>query len=242
MRSKIVKYDNIKNEQFNIINFNNNGNLECLLVHSFQNELTNDYLVVGKFNGDVASILKDGNVYKEIFKKVVLKYKNERESIFVDNSDKYYEIALINNFLFTKEGYDLVTHKFLFTDNEIIKTVEIEQQNINNIQYFKNNYYFLENSKYCFQLFDIYEKYYTLRKEEFERISLNNIFSYVSSNLKKVSNLVLLAKSLNVEDNEINSFYSDFELLNVLSKFINDINALMIKRQKSNAKIKIYKK
>ena len=140
MKSKIVNYNNIRNEQFNIVNFNNNGNLEYLLVHSFENDLGNDYFVIGKFNGDVASILKDGNVYKEVIKKIILKYKSERENILENNSDKYYEISLIHNFLFTKEGYDLVTHKFLFTNNEVIKTVEIEQQNINNVKYFKNNY------------------------------------------------------------------------------------------------------
>lgn len=236
MKSKIVNYNNIRNEQFNIVNFNNNGNLEYLLVHSFENDLENDYFVIGKFNGDVASILKDGNVYKEVIKKIILKYKSERESILENNSDKYYEISLIHNFLFTKEGYDLVTHKFLFTNNEIIKTVEIEQQNINNVKYFKNNYYSLECDVESFQLFDIYEKYYTLRKEEFERISLDNIFAYVRSNLKKVSNLVFLAKSLNVENSEINNFYSDFELLNIMSKYINDINALMLKRKRNEKK------
>lgn len=236
MMSKIVKYENIRNEQFNIVNFNNNGKLEYLLVHSFENDLGNDYFVIGKFNGDVASILKDGNVYKEVIKKIILKYKSERENILENNSDKYYEISLIHNFLFTKEGYDLVTHKFLFTNNEVIKTVEIEQQNINNVKYFKNNYYSIDNIKNVFEQFDVFEKYYTLRKEEFEKISLDNIFSYVRSNLKKVTNLVFLAKSLNIENSEINNFYSDFELLNIMSKYINDINALMLKRKRNEKK------
>ena len=234
--SETVKYENVKNEKFSIINFNNKGNLEYLLVHSFENEVGNDYFVIGKFNGDVASILKDGNVYKEVIKKIILKYKSERESILEDNSNKYYEISLIHNFLFTKEGYDLVTHKFLFTNNEVIKTVEIEQQNINNVKYFKNNYYSIDNIKNVFEQFDVFEKYYTLRKEEFEKISLDNIFSYVRSNLKKLTNLVFLAKSLNIENSEINNFYSDFELLNIMSKYINDINALMLKRKRNEKK------
>ena len=193
INNNVINYKNVYSEEYNIISFNNNGKLEYLLVHEFDNNLGHNYLVIGKFTQNIQNIKVDGVIYKNTIKRVIEKYKYNYKELLKNNTYKYYEVAFLKNILFTKEGYDLITHKFLFTNNEIIRTIKIEQNNVDGINYYTNKYYSLEDEQNdSFKEFDYYEKFYTLRKEEYENLEINNIFNYVKANYYKIKNIVLL--------------------------------------------------
>lgn len=230
--TNVVKYENVTNEAYNIITFNNKRNLEYMLVHDFDNEFGKNYLVIGKFTKDITTISKDGAVYREIIKKVISKYKDDKQELFKCNSDKYYEATIIQNFLFTKEGYDLVTHKFLFTNGEILRTIKIDQQDFDNTKYYANAYHYVNsNVDDVFMPFDYYEKYYTLRQEEFQNLDINNIFAYTRANFAKIKNVIEMSSVLNPEFREINGSANDLETLGIMIGTIEAINTLREKRK-----------
>lgn len=229
---KVVKYDNVKNENFSIFNFNNNGKMEYMLIHDFDTEYGKDYLVIGKFVGDMTDISKNAAVYKEIIKSVITKYKDNKEEIIKYNGDKYYEANIIQNFLFTKEGYDLISHKFLFTNGEILKTIVVEQQEYNGQMYYSNEYHSIsDDKKEDFMPFDYYEKYYTLRQEEFQNLDINNIFAYTRANFYKIKNVMAASEVLHSSFREIKGSINDLEALNIMVEAIEAINTLNEKQR-----------
>ena len=241
--NKIIKYENVRNENYRMINFHKNGTIEHMLVHEFETDNGKDYLVVGKSTASIPNIVKEGTGWSNIIAKVVSIYQNNSEMVLNSNETTYYDVANIPNFYLTKEGYDLITHKFLFTNNEIIRTVSVDRQQRGNEMCYMNEYKLLDGSEIeYFRTFDFYEKVYTLRDYEFQNLDIANLSSYVSANFNKCKKVIALAVQDGVLFRQaMEEFFSSGDNLEILNQMvvaieaINTINAIR-ERNKNKGK------
>ncbi len=238
MNDNIIKYENIRNENYQMINFHKNGTLEHMLVHKFETDKGKDYLVVGKSTASIPNIVKEGTGWSNIIARVVSMYKDNSEMVLNSNETTYYDVANIPNFYLTKEGYDLITHKFLFTNNEIIRTVSVDRQQRGNELCFMNEYKLLDGSEIeYFRTFDFYEKVYTLRDYEFQNLSITNLSSYISANFNKCKKVIALAVQEGVLSSEVmEEFFSSSDNLEILQAMVVAIDAINTIREKNKGK------
>lgn len=238
MNDNVIKYENIRNENYQMINFHKNGTIEHMLVHEFETDKGKDYLVVGKSTASIPNIVKEGTGWSNIIARVVSMYKNNPEIVLNSNETTYYDVANIPNFYLTKEGYDLITHKFLFTNNEIIRTVSVDRQQRGNAMCFMNEYKLLDGSEIeYFRTFDFYEKVYTLRDYEFQNLSITNLSSYISANFNKCKKVIALAVQEGVLSSEVmEEFFSSSDNLEILQAMVVAIEAINTIREKNKGK------
>lgn len=238
MNDNIIKYENVRNENYQMINFHKNGTIEHLLVHEFETDNGKDYLVVGKSTASIPEIVKEGTGWSNIVARAVSVYKNSPENVLKNNESTYYEVGNIPNFYFTKEGYDLVTHKYSFTNNEIIRTVSVDRQQRGNEMCYMNEYRFLDGNEFeYFRTFDFYEKIYTLRDYEFQNLSIANISAYISANFDKCKRVIALAVQEGVLPREVmEEFFSSSDNLEILNGMVVAIEAINTIRERNKNK------
>lgn len=219
----IIKYENVKNEDYKIISFNKSGNPEYFFVHDFENEQGHDYLVVGKYIGKISDLVKRGTVIQATTSVVTNLYKDDPNGLRKYNR---YDAANFSDVLFTKEGYDLVTHKFLFTDGNIIRTVKIDQNDYRNTTYYGNKYSSVstENDE-LFKPFSYYETKYMFRQEEHENLSFNNFMDYTYANLKKVKSIIS-SSELRDRVDQLTISANEIETMTILVEAIDAFNTL----------------
>lgn len=180
--NEIIKYENVKNEHYYMINLHRNNDIEILLINEFETDKGNDYIVVGKSTAGIANKNKEEATWCNLISEAVSAYKTD-STVLDNNEDTYKKVANIPYFYPTKEGYDLITHKFLNTNNEIIRTVGLVKSGDSS---YKDYTVLKYNNEYAFMSFDDYDKIYLLHPEEFEKMNLQNMVSFVRANLNKV--------------------------------------------------------
>lgn len=182
----VIKYENVRNENYKLVSFNKNGTIEHLLIHEFETDRGRDYLVVGKSMAGISSINKEGATWCNLVSEVVSIYKTDSTTL-ENNDETYQKVENIPYFYFTKEGYDLITHRFLYTNNTINKTIGLVSAG--NMAY--KDYQVLKyNSEYAFISFNDYESRYILRPEELENIDFGNMMIFIKANLNKVKKYI----------------------------------------------------
>ncbi len=186
MDNDIIKYENVRNEKYYTINLNKNNNIEILLVHEFETDKGKDYIVVGQLKVGISDVNKEGATWCNIISEAVSAYKND-SSVLENNEDTYQNVFNIPHFYLTKEGYDLITHKFLNTNNEIIRTVGLVTAG--NLSY-KDYTVLKHGNEYAFMGFDDYDKLYIMRPEELENMAFQDMVSFVKINLNKVKRFI----------------------------------------------------
>lgn len=224
---RIIKYENVRNEKYQIVNFHKNGTIEHLLINEFETAAGKDYIVVGKLTSSIPAITKEGTGWTQIVDNVVSRYKTQADSLRKKNDDSYSEVANIPNFFLTKEGYDLITHKFLFTNKEIIRTVCADQKGYN---CFDNEF---EN----FRSLDFYEKVYTLRDYEFQNLDISNLMEYTNANFNKCKRVIELAVREGVLPMDVvQEFFSSSDNFQILNSIVMTIEAINTIREKNKNK------
>lgn len=183
---EIIKYENVRNENYQMINLHRNNDIEILLVHEFETDKGKDYIVVGKSTAGIANTTKEGATWCNLISEVVSTYKNIG-TVSVDNEKIYNKVENIPNFYFTKEGYDLITNRHSYTNNEIIRTVGLVSAGNSSYKDYTILKYGIE---YAFMLFDDLEKIYILRPEDLKKMNFLNIMSFVGANLNKVKKFI----------------------------------------------------
>lgn len=215
-----VKYENVFNEEYKIINFNQNQNVEYLLVHDFVNDAGPQYIVVGKFIGVATEIKKNSVMTNYLIKNITEEYKNQEKFRNIMICNNYEQLSFLHNFLFTKEGYDLVTHKFLFTNGDISRTIKIEQIR----PYYGNQYSpIIEENNNLFFEFDFLENNHWLNEDEFANLPLNNIIAYVNSNFIKVKNIIENNRSL---QNRVDELIENANRIEKIQIYIGALDAI----------------
>lgn len=186
MNDNIIKYENVKNESYHMINFHKNNDIEILLVHEFETDKGKDYIVVGKSEAGLPNATKEGATWCNLISEVVSMYKTD-STVLENNVDTYQKVENIPYFYFTKEGYDLITHRFLYTNNEIIRTVGLVSAG--GLSY--KDYQVLKyNAGYEFMVFNDYEEQYILRSEELDNMNFFNMILFIKANLNKVKKYI----------------------------------------------------
>lgn len=234
---KIIKYENVRNENYQMINLHKNNDIEILLVHEFETDKGKDYIVVGKSIAGIAETNKEGATWCNIISEVVSAYKNDTD-VLENNFDTYQKVENIPYFFLTKEGYDLITHRFLYTNNEIIRTIGLVSAG--NLAY--KDYQILKyDSKYAFMSFNDYENSYILRPEEFENMNFFNMISFVKANLNKVKEFISSNDIYSDYVRNISFNYAGFSIptdgLKFLKSAVNTIDTYNL-IQKDNTNIK----
>ncbi|MCI9435446.1 MAG: hypothetical protein HFI86_09315 [Bacilli bacterium] len=182
MDNRIIKYENVRNEKYYMINLHRNNDIDILLIHEFETDKGNDYIVVGESKAGITNVTRESATWCNLISEAVSAYKTDT-TVLDNNEDTYKKVANIPRFYPTKEGYDLITHKFLNTNNEIIRTVGLVKSGDSS---YKDYTVLKYNNEYAFMSFDDYDKIYLLHPEEFEKMNLQNMVSFVKANLNKV--------------------------------------------------------
>lgn len=187
--SSSLKYINISEEDINQVCFNSGGCKEFVIVHEFTKNDVRDYVVLGKLK-DMPNVLS-GVEYVEWLvniRKLIKNYKT-RDTPNNFNFDKFLKSNITSNILFTKEGYDLITNKFKYLNNELDRTVKfktscregrllyeppadanvLSNRNFHGIEYLQNHYFFT--------------------KEQVKKIERINFIKYVKANFNKINNI-----------------------------------------------------
>lgn len=194
MDNRIIKYENVRNEKYYMINLHRNNDIDILLIHEFETDKGNDYIVVGESKAGITNVTRESATWCNLISETVSAYKTS--AILDNNEDTYQKVVNIPSFYLTKEGYDLVTHKFLFTNNEIIRTVGLVTAGNSSYKDYEVLKY---DNKYAFMSFDDYDKIYILRPEELENMSIQSMVLLVKNNLNKVKRFI-----------SFNNNYSDY--------------------------------
>lgn len=196
--NRVIKYENVRNESYQMINLSKNGVLETLLVHEFETDRGKDYLVVGQSKAGIHNINKEGIGWCNIISNVVSAYKNSPKTVLESNESTYYNVANIPNFYFTEEGFDLVSHKYVFT-KDIIRTVYLDK-NVNSVY---NNYgSFDGNPDTKFMSFEYLEKNYTIKLEEYSKFDLETFVKYARANFIHLRNVYFSSPYKNEENDK----------------------------------------
>ncbi len=208
---KII-YKNHENYDVNGYKYNHQNEKGIIIVYEFTINSEEKEIVLGKYNGNAPYELS-GITYVQWLVSVLNLINEDKLSSSVK---KYYYNQFINNKFtklieFTKEGYDLITNKYKYLDDELLLSVTINKPiklriaNINKLD------------KQCFYKYDYLDKYYFFNKEEINKIDDKKLIDYIKSNLKKVNNYIK-------ENNDLYESFikckTSYEKIDLLKKYL----------------------
>ncbi len=99
------------------------------------------------------------------------------------------------NVIFTKEGYDLITNKFLYTNNELERTVHLKIIKKNNRLYYeKNNDINSLSNLYFYNINELDARYF-FTKTQLNKLNTDDFIKYVSNNVNKINKIALYDKN-----------------------------------------------
>lgn len=177
-----AKYENTTNHDINIYKYHCKENSGVLVVYEYSKESENKKIVLGKYIGNSIYDL-NGKIYVEWLVSVFnLINGNNLSSV----GKLYYIDKFLNNrftslIKFTKEGYDLLTNKYLYLNNEIYLNVLIEKEiNLREVNI---------NEESFFDFNDLNETYF-FSEEELNQIDDKSFIRYLKDNLDKINNYI----------------------------------------------------
>lgn len=190
----VIKYENVKDENFSIPVFRNEKRREILVIHQFVNDEKKDYIVIGRFDAEKLKFsIERVKSWLNIIRSLVTNYKSNCKYRKDDYDILLYKLScaeLTQNFEFTQEGYDLITNKFMFTDNVIERTIHIDNYDHNNELVFDNKYEYLVNKDSAFNNLTYYENNYLFTEKEKARLTLDQILEYTKYNYEKMKKVL----------------------------------------------------
>ena len=116
-----------------------------------------------------------------LFKRSKFHNMKMKSMIFNNNTN----IDIVNKIMFTQEGFDLITNKFLFTDGLIERTLIFDDS--------FNHYDDLvkeENFNYFKSIEEYYYNYF-LTDDEIKKLSLEQMLDYVDYNKSRLENVII---------------------------------------------------
>lgn len=196
---QIINYDNVDESKSRIRLQKING--IYFIIYEFQKFLfTKDesthHVVIGKFlakeNSDwkqnylvleekIMSLINNYMLPCNLFKKRKFYNMKMKSLIFNNNTN----IDIVNKVMFTQEGFDLITNKFLFTEGLIERTLIFDDS--------FNHYDDLvkeENFNYFKEIEEYYYNYF-LTDNEIKKLSLEQILDYVDYNKSRLENVII---------------------------------------------------
>lgn len=192
---KILENSKISNGFPVMLVQNSLGEQEELLLHCFQKDAKPDYLIIGKFAQNRRPNLKSVQDI-EWFRLIKALIQNKS---LQTNYDSYLKAisalttySMTNSILFTQEGYDLLTGKFLFTkDGKIQRTVQLDCITQGESLLFGNKYYSVnhDNKVKTANLFDSFQKYqdeYFMNNSDLENMNAETAQAYAIMNNRRM--------------------------------------------------------
>lgn len=186
---KSVNYRNISNEDIAQVCFVQGDHKEIVIMHEFVKNNKKDYVVLGKLKDEQSTL--SGMEYVDwlvIARKLITNYKFKS----LPNNfeyEKFLKHNIISNILFTREGYDLITNKFIYTNNLIDRSIIVKTScKPDRILYESPvDGSILSNENF----FDIkyLDKNYFFTKRQINRMEKRNFVKYIKNNLKKINNI-----------------------------------------------------
>jgi hypothetical protein len=193
--TNIIQYQNVTKENFALLNFFMDGKEELLLVHEFMANDKKDYAVIGKIVGDRSKVSRIKILqWVSIIQDLVTNYKTNKKQEQIGYQYSYYKLLLNNitaSVKFTQEGYDLITNKFLFTDNKMERTVNINRQVIKDGLIFDNKYNLINeknriNQQTAFCDIKYYDENYFFTPSEKSHLGMDQALAYIRHNPEKL--------------------------------------------------------
>lgn len=221
MEKKLIEFKNTTNEDIRILHYLDGSLKELLLVFEYDKNNTKDYILLGKVSGKSSNVTGSNLIeWLVTTRKLINKYKNYKE-IKTENSyefEKFLNLKLTNDMLFTREGYDLITNKFIYTNFEINRTVEMKINHRDNKIFYEPAWLRDNNDKFnkenFFDIIDLEDNYY-FTDFELKNISLNKFIKYMVVNSEKISKL-LIDKSIKDNYNSLTNSQSKIKFLKQL--------------------------
>lgn len=190
----IINYNNVEEEK-NTIYLQKNGDI-YFLVYEYTNGINKDNIIIAKFSVKPHSNWKDSYIALAAQLKSLI--ENYKLKLDIFKKRKIYDIKMnailpygssdnnvVTNLLFSKEGFDLITNKFMFTDGLIERTIFFDNNSDDYDILIKDDQ--LELFK---PIKEFYFNYY-LTDDELSRLTLDQILNYVDYNKTRLENIII---------------------------------------------------
>lgn len=192
--NNFIDYNNVDEEKSTIY-LQKNGDI-YFLVYEYTNGINKDNIIIAKFSikhhtdwkdsyialaTQLKSLIENYKLKFDIFKKRKI-YDIKMNAILPYGSS---DNSILNNLLFSKEGFELITNKFIFTDGLMERTVFFDNS--------KDDYDILikDNQLELFKpIKEFYFNYY-LTDDELSRLTLEQILNYVDYNKTRLENVII---------------------------------------------------
>lgn len=195
------------------------------IIYEFIKNDVKDYIVIGKLLKEYIGDRKIRYIDWVALTNRLIKNQNLKDDkrTILRNFEyhKFLDHDVTKTILFTKEGYDLITNKFLYTNSEIERTVDFNviYSNDGEIRYdvkpFLDKY--LQKEDIFFKPIEELENNYFLSDSQLKSMSEDNFLRYIKDNQGK---LIRLLKANRRYREEFEKLKTDAERINYLMQIM----------------------